>query len=777
MRAFDRHEDPRARPSLAGLSLVASVTPKQSPLLARLGPLGDVRVTIDFETYRDQTYSLRNKDMTMESYVRDPRFEVLGVGVKFGQRAAVWLEEWEFRAWAERVDWDRVAVVAHHAQFDGLILSHHYGIRPRFIYCTMSMGRVIHGEGGLDELAARYSLGRKGDELDTVEGKRRADLTQAAWRAFGNYCVNDVNLTDGLLDKLLPKMPVEELWLVDTTVRMYTEPIFQTDGVVLQKARRDEIAKKQRVLEKIAEWAGEEAPPPPTKTGRARKPRPPRPKTEVAREVLGSNDKLAALLRKLGVEPPTKKSKTTGEVAFAFAKDDPGMQSLLEHEREEIRDIAEARLAVKSSIIETRTQRIIDASSRGALPFYLRYGGAHTHRWSGGDKLNPQNFNRGGALRDAILAPEGCELVVSDSSQIEARVLAWLARDHELLEVFRRNDEKTRAFKAEVARLEATGLDGEAAEKQANANGFEEGDFYSDVGSTFFLQKISKKATPILRQVAKNMILGLGFGMGWAKFATELLRGMLGSKPVQFTEEEVKAFGIDVDAFERREHGRAKEGEDPVTCGEAVAKILAAGVRLPKTPTAVTYRNLLIHCAVADHFVRLYRTTNSAIAGLWRTMEKALEVMATPGGDPNEVRMTFGPLKFIYQGIIKPNGLILRYPGLRRGSDGWKYQDAHGAWTKVYGGLLTENAVQSLARDVVAEQMLYVRAKYQNSVPGHRSPIGTCTHDEVVAVVRAEQAAECLAFTIRRMSIPPPWAEGLPLAAEGGHGRCYGSIK
>jgi len=710
-------------------------------LLKRLGQPFEEIVHLDFETFYSVEYSLTK--LTNEGYVRDPRFQTIGVGVQVGRHGKrVWLEEWEFRAWAKRVDWSKVAVNAHHAQFDAFILAERYDIRPAFIFCTMSMGRALHGLGALEDLGPKYGLGEKGDAIKTgsTKGKRREQMTQRQWRELGEYCKNDVRLGAELLYAM--ELPPLELWLIDTTIRMFTEPVFAADQTVLAKALVEERVKKAELLKRVVEWAGVDV-----KAGED--------KATIAKQVLGSSDKFAALLETLGVEVPMKPNKK-GESIPAFAKDDPGMQGLLEHPREEIRQLAEARLSVKSTIIETRVERLIAIGLRGLVPFYLKIYGAHTHRWSGGDRMNPQNFNRGGSLRDAILAVVGWLLVVVDSGQIEARVLAWFAGEQRLLETFRRNDAKARAYEAELARLIAEGVPEKEAEKRAG----DPGDFYSDEGSAYFLKKISKKETPIERQLSKNMILGLGFEMGWGKFSGELLKGMLGSDPVQFTQVEADKFGVDVAAFEVLPFGRRSDG---ITCGAKVRGLIRTGIRLP-------YDELLIHCAVAAHFVRRYRSTNSKIKAAWRAAEKVLDVMVAEG-PADKVRMRFGCLKVIRHGLVKPSGLVLHYPGLRKRGDGYAYLggDSGREWVSIYGGKLIENIVQSLARDIVAEQAMRIRAD------GHK--IGTTTHDEVVSVVREELAPQVYQSMLGHLRTPPTWCADLPLNASGGFGRSYGAVK
>ncbi len=314
------------------------------------------------------------------------------------------------------------------------------------------------------------------------------------------------------------------------------------------------------------------------------------------------------------------------------------------------------------------------------------------------------------------------KIVVCDSSQIEARVLPWLARETSLLDTFRRND--------------TTG-----------------GDFYSDVGSAFFLKKISKKETPIERQLSKNMVLGLGFSMGWGKFSGELLKGMLGSDPVQFSETEADRFHVDVGAFEVR-----RFGQSTMQCGHRVREMIAGGIRLE-------YPALRVHCAVADHFVRRYRETYPMIPKLWRTCETLLRAMETGQS------VTWGPIRTVRHGLVKPSGLVLRYPGLRRVADGFAYMGGKSGReiVRAYGGLITENIVQSLARDIVVEQVLRVRAA------GYKT--ATTTHDEGVWVTPDASAEECLSTALTAFRTSPAWCADLPLNAEGGFATSYGDAK
>ena len=195
-----------------------------------------------------------------------------------------------------------------------------------------------------------------------------------------------------------------------------------------------------------------------------------------------SNDKFASLLEWKGIEPPTKISPRTGKTAWAFAKTDQAFLDLLSHDDPHVSYLIKARLGLKSTIEETRTNSLLAVASRGRLPILLHYYGAHTGRFSGGDKLNLQNLPRNGAIRRAITPPKDHVLIACDSSQIEARVTAYISGQEDLVEAFR---------------------DGR--------------DVYSEFASEIYGRKITK-ADKVERFVGKTCILGLGYGMGAEKF-------------------------------------------------------------------------------------------------------------------------------------------------------------------------------------------------------------------------------------------------------------------
>ena len=373
-------------------------------------------ITIDFETYYDPTFSLSK--MTTEEYIRDPQFEVIGVAVKVGTADAQWFSGTKKKTseWLDQFDWDDAIALAHNAVFDMAILNWHFDIRPKRIADTLSMARALHGnETGvsLKALAEFYNIGEKGDEVVAAMGMRRVDFSAHSLARYGAYCINDCDLTLKLFEYMASKFPVLEQRLVDLTIRMFTEPLLHLDKAALQDHIANVQASKAELMSKL----------------------------NYEKADLMSNPKLASLLEFHGVEVPMKESPATGKQTYAFAKSDEAFKELLEHDNPMVQAIVAARLGVKSTLEETRTQRFIDIADRGTLPIPLRYYAAHTGRWGGDDKVNMQNLPRKSPLKGAIQPPVGYMMVDCDSSQIEARTLAWLAGQDDLVAAFDKGED------------------------------------------------------------------------------------------------------------------------------------------------------------------------------------------------------------------------------------------------------------------------------------------------------------------------------------------------
>ena len=370
-------------------------------------------IVIDFETYYDKNYGLRK--YTTEGYIRDDQFEVIGVAVKENKNDTVWFTgtHQEIKSFLDQYDFANSFVVGHNMRFDGAILAWHFDIHPKGLMDTMGMGQILHGlteSVSLKNMAILYNIGQKGTEVLDALGKHRADFRPNDLDNYGKYCINDVDLTYHLFYAMLNKFTATEFKLIDLTIRMFTEPtILLNKGLLLKH-----LDKVKKVKQKLLEQSG------------------------IDKEDLMSNPKFAEILKKVGVEPPTKISMTTGNETFAFAKTDEGFNALLEHENPAIQIIAAARVGNKSTIEETRTENFIHIANRGLLPVPLKYAGAVvSHRWSGVDGINLQNLPRSSELRKAMCAPEGYKIVASDLSNIELRLAFWFARAENKLDDIR----------------------------------------------------------------------------------------------------------------------------------------------------------------------------------------------------------------------------------------------------------------------------------------------------------------------------------------------------
>ncbi len=450
-------------------------------------------ITLDFETYyTDKDLGFRTQ--TTEEYIRDPRFEVIGVSVQVNDGSPVWFsgERETTRKWLAQFNWKESLVLAHNTLFDGAILAWHFGIKPMALADTLCMARALHGVevgGSLAKLATRYNVGVKGDEVVKAINKRRVDFTPEELALYGEYCVNDVDLTYKLFLLMIPSFPQEELKLIDMTIKMFTEPVLYVEQSTLQERLTELQEEKSRLLQGLMEQlkcATEEE----------------------VREKLSSNKKFAEVITGFGIDVPYKTSVTTGKQIPALAKKDEGFIALTENDDPFIQQLCAVRLGTKSTLEEKRIERFMDIGkrNRGALPIPLKYYGAHTGRWSGTDKVNFQNLPsrdpKKKALKKAIVPPDGYMVINSDSSQIEARVLAWLAGQEDVVKQFAKGE-----------------------------------DVYSIFASNVYGKTITK-ADPTERFVGKTCILGLGYGTG----AMKLQHTLATSQPVsvKLDEEECK---------------------------------------------------------------------------------------------------------------------------------------------------------------------------------------------------------------------------------------------
>lgn len=431
-------------------------------------------VTLDFETYYDSKYSLTAKDMNTSEYIRDPRFKIHCVGIKIGNGETRVYSGARIEEELRKLPWEDLSLLCHNTAFDGLILSHWFGLKPKIYLDTLSMARGIYSansSNALDAVATRLGIGGKIPEV-LSSSKGLVILPALIQSHLEEYCARDVDLTWEVFTRIYGLIPDHELELIDVTIRMFCDPIIQIDEELVEQAILDESATKKNLVAELG----------------------------VTIKQLRSDEMFAGLLRAAGVDPPSKKN-SAGQKAWAFAKSDESLQALLRHPSDYVNKLARARIAVKTSIAETRAARILKAGENGQrLPILLNYCGAHTTRWSGGNKLNLQNLPKGGPLRKALMAPEGHVLCVGDSRQIEPRLLMWFSDERTLLEAFR------------------------------------DGDAYIDMAKRLFGVESPTKEQ---RFIGKVCVIGLGYGMGHLKLQRTLAQGILGP-PVSLSTEECK---------------------------------------------------------------------------------------------------------------------------------------------------------------------------------------------------------------------------------------------
>jgi DNA polymerase len=655
----------------------------------------DKIVALDFETSWGRQVKLGFSCQTNEEYIRDPRFKAWGLSWKTvgTDERPVWVRHDRIKRWAAGIDWARTAIVCQNTQFDGTILSWLYGVQPCFMFDTLSMGRALYGVevgNSLKALAERFELPPKGDGLSPSENILD-ELPFHVEQTLADYCKHDTWLCEQIFLRMLPQFPAKELRLIDMTLRMYTRPLLRLDRAMLGEAIEDERETREGLLHRLG----------------------------VAETALASNDQFADVLKALGVEPPTKTSKTTGEKTFAFAKNDALFQALVNSDNEEVALLCEARLKVKSTTERTRAQRFLDISSRGNLPVPLSYYGAATGRWtaSKGSAINMQNLKRGSFLRKAIMAPEGHVLVVGDLSQIEPRVLAWLSDYDDLLNIFRAG-----------------------------------GDPYAQFGAPMFgIPGMTKDSHPTQRQSAKSALLGAGYQLGWASFAAQLLTGFLGAPPKRYTRDEAKQLGVsgaDVQKFLGWEENLKTMADIPHTCSEL---------------------ELAIHCLAAKAIIDKYRATAVPVVAFWNLLGELIEHALYKGNEYQHKCLTFRK-----EEIVLPSGMSLRYPDLKpedgpKGRVQWTYADGrNGKRSKLYPGKICNNVTQGTARCVMTDGMLRVAKRY---------PVVGTVHDEQLAVAPAAEKDEAKTWVLAQMITTPSYLPGIPLNADVGANERYGLAK
>jgi len=635
-------------------------------------------LTLDFETYYGRGYSIGRSDTNTIDYVCDDRFKIQCVGVKVDNEDVEIFREDEMAEFEQFLleltrSGEPIALICHNTAFDGIILHHHFNWHPDYYVDTMSMskGMFVGAPASLKALSKRLwsadSGKRKGDEL--ALSKDIYDLPRELMDILANYCIQDVTLTYEAFKVMYKHFPEDELYLIHANIRMFCEPWLRVDTEIIQEEIDAQVTEKRAAYKKAG----------------------------IPLTVLSSNQKFGIYLETNGYELPAKENVKGEWIAALGQKDWAFLKFMAAHP--ELADVFAARKYAKSNIQESRARRFLSTAEKfdGFMPVPLKYYGAHTGRYSGGEALNLQNLPRinptnatSGRLRRSLCAPDGYSVIVSDLSNIEARVLAWISDNTELIQLYLTGGDPYLLMASKIYDFD-----------------------YNDA-----LTRKSEKSFKAMRNVGKVSVLGLGFGMGANKFWVTMNTGPMGMDPI------------------------------PTTIDEA------------------------------EHIVALYRETNFPVVDYWDKCDEIISQMLQ-----GNVGLKFGPLEIHNNNIILPNNMALQYPNLCMKEDirGHSFQyspelNQYGELkTRKYlwGGTLTENIVQALARIIITEQALAIEKHLDDTYGLDQARLVHMVHDELIVVGPEKYAEAIYKSMIAIMSTSPTWAPDLPLESEGGWANNY----
>lgn len=422
---------------------------------------------LDFETYYSDEYSLRK--LPIPNYILDPRFEAQMVAVKEDNQAPIVIDGPDIAAYLSGFDPAKTTTVTFNALFDNSILAWRYGFVPARMLDAMGMARSLRGHilpsASLEAVSRTLGVGEKLGTLVKVKGMTRQQIIAAGlWNEFKKYAAQDVELCAKIFFNLYGEFPAAERRLMDLVLRCAVEPRFVGDQQLLASHLGEVQAQKSNLLKECG----------------------------VAVSELMSTDKFKVALENRGVEIEYK-TTPSGRTSPAFAKTDEFMASLADHADPVVQALAAARLGHKSTLEETRTNKLLRIAKLlwpkglGTLPIPLRFGGAHTQRLSGDWGMNMQNLprsvNKASKLRKSLKAPDGSKVVTVDLGQIEARLVAWICGATTLLQQF--------------------------ADKL---------DPYAKLAEDIFGYSVNRKVQVLEGFIGKTGILGLGYGCGVDKF-------------------------------------------------------------------------------------------------------------------------------------------------------------------------------------------------------------------------------------------------------------------
>ncbi len=751
-------------------------------------------ITVDFEVFWDANHTLSK--MSPIAYVMDSKSQLICMGIKIGDgETQVVFGEHKIREVVDNIDWSNAYVIGHNMSgFDSMILAWRLGVKPKLWGCTLAMARPIHAKtigNSLEKLVQHYGIGVKDKTaLVNTKGKRLEDFTADEIEAMAKYNAADVDQCYQLFTKLRPFYTAKELWLIDATIRMLVEPMFVIDRNLLESALAEERKNKRKAIMAVADHlqrmglATDEMVLCTTEEELE----------EAVRKALASANKFAVLLESLGVEVPMKPSPTNPDkLVPALAKTDEEFQKLKEHDNPVVAAAVRARLAVRSTILETRIETFMEISDAvgGKLPVALHYCGADTTgRWSGWSgniqnlpRITPDKPKPSDALRKSMRAPEGYKVIVADQSGIELRVNHFLWKVPSSMALYKK-DRKADLYKA-----------------------------FAAVRYGISPEEVTKEQ----RQLAKLCQLGLGFGCGWKKF--KLIAKTMGGLDLSDAEAEavttdwrnsypeiVRGWRVCHEALQWIHDGVERPIDPWGLCWTS-----KHGIRLP-SGRFIRYSALHLEktsdgnyewwYGQGRHRTRVYAgkvTENCLAEGTlvltgsgWKPIEEVtkddsvydgVEFVKHDGVVCNSVQKCI-ELDGVW---LTPNHMVLTDEGWKEASQLVQTDNSTVTEKPVYdivncgprhrfvvkgktGPFIVHNCVQAIARDIIADNM-FSFYKETGLYPA------LMVHDELVYVVPENQAEKLLDKLQQIMRTPPQWWPDIVLESEGDIADTYGDAK
>lgn len=458
-------------------------------------------VTLDFETYFDSKAKYSLTCMGPLEYVRDPRFYVQCVSIRIDKGETYVIEAIGGKdsqvLHALKLDAPGTITVGHNLNgFDCLVLSEHYGIHPYMLVDTIPMMHWL----GLSRVMSRSHkalttlLGHGIKQAGTVvsDGKKtKEEFTPDEWAFFLRYCRDDTMQCSENFYSMLPFMNADALKLMSLTAKMATEPAFIPDSSLLKDYKSELDMQSALALEKLQKFLHFGS-------------------VDAMLKGIRSRSTFPQLLADVGGVCPMKWSEKQGKEIPAISKTDLEFTKLLSSDNEKVRLLVQTRLEQNSSIQMSRTQSLLGFADK-PIPIMLSVLNARTGRYTAGnegksDGLNFQNLSKRDpsklALRKALRVPEGYSVVACDSSQIEARILAWVSGQIDLVEQFKTGRDPYAEMASKIFHVPAQAIH-DAAKSSADPR--------HDKYKTY-------------RNVGKTCVLSAGYGVGAQKFSDTLLR-------------------------------------------------------------------------------------------------------------------------------------------------------------------------------------------------------------------------------------------------------------